>query len=246
MALANVEKPAPSRGTLLAVSIDEGSSPMSDMKRELSSILSGLEKRALIFLAERMPRAIHSDHLTILGLAGMLGAGLSFWAARVEPLALVGVVLFLALNWFGDSLDGTLARVRKQERPKYGYYVDHVVDVFGAFFLLGGLGLSGYMTPWVAVALMVVYLMVVSEIYLAAYAVGTFRIHFLRLGPTELRILFAIGTLYLMVRPVVTVLGRRALLFDVGGVCAVVGLAVTLLVSSVRNARTLYLRETLP
>jgi phosphatidylglycerophosphate synthase len=218
---------------------------MADMNRELGSILSGLEKRALVILAQRMPGAVNSDHLTILGLAGMLGAGLSFWAARTEPLALLGVVLFLALNWFGDSLDGTLARVRRKERPKYGYYVDHVVDVFGAFFLLGGLGLSGYMTPWIAAGLMVVYLMVVSEIYLAAYAVGTFRIHFLRLGPTELRILFAIGTLYLLHRPMVTVLGTRALLFDVGGVCAIAGLGVTLLFSAARNTRTLYLRETI-
>jgi phosphatidylglycerophosphate synthase len=218
---------------------------MSEIRRELGSVLSGLEKRALVFLAERMPRAVNSDHLTVVGLLGMLGAGLSFWAGKSEPLALLGVVLFLAINWFGDSLDGTLARVRNRERPKYGYYVDHVVDVFGAFFLLGGLGLSGYMTPWVAGALMVVYLMVVSEIYLAAYAVGTFRIHFLGFGPTELRILFAIGTLYLLHRPVVTVLGTRALLFDVGGICAILGLAVTLLVSAARNTRTLYLRETL-
>ena len=219
---------------------------MADMNRELSSILSGLEKRALVFIAERMPRAVNSDHLTLLGLLGMLGAGLSFWAAGAEPLALVGVVLCLILNWFGDSLDGTLARVRKHERPKYGYYVDHIADVFGAFFLLGGLGLSGYVTPWIAAGLMVVYLMVVSEIYLAAYAVGTFRIHFLRLGPTELRILFAIGSLYLIYRPVVTVFGTRALLFDVGGAFAIVGLAVTLLVSAARNTRTLYLRETIP
>ncbi len=219
---------------------------MAEIHRELGSILSGLEKRALVFLAERTPLALNSDHLTILGLAGMLGAGLSFWAAKDEPLALIAVVVFLALNWLGDSLDGTLARVRKRERPKYGYYVDHVVDVFGAFFLLGGLGLSSFMTPWIAAALMVVYLMVVSEIYLAAYAVGTFRIHFLRLGPTELRILFAIGTLYLLHRPVVTVFGTRALLFDVGGICAIGGLALTLLVSAVRNTRTLYLRETLP
>jgi archaetidylinositol phosphate synthase len=218
---------------------------MADIDRQLGSILSGLEKRALVFLAERTPSRVSSDHLTLLGLAGMLGAGLSFWAAKEEPLALVGVVFFLALNWLGDSLDGTLARVRKRERPKYGYYVDHVVDVFGAFFLLGGLGLSSYMTPWIAAALMVVYLMVVSEIYLAAYAVGTFRIHFLRLGPTELRILFAVGTLYLFHRPVVTVFGTRALLFDVGGICAIAGLAVTLLISAARNTRMLYLRETL-
>jgi hypothetical protein len=135
--------------------------------------------------------------------------------------------------------------VRNRQRPKYGYYVDHVVDVFGAFFLLGGLGLSGFMSPYVAFGLMVVYLMVVSEIYLAAYAVGSFRIHFLRLGPTELRILFAIGTLYLLYKPTVTLFGTRALLFDVGGVSAMVGLSAALLVSSVRNTRTLYRRETL-
>jgi phosphatidylglycerophosphate synthase len=214
------------------------------MTRELGSVLSGVEKRVLVFLAERMPRSIHSDHLTILGLLSMLGGGLSFWAARVEPLALVLVVFFLGLNWLGDSLDGTLARVRRCQRPKYGYYVDHVVDVFGAFFLLGGLALSGYMSPVVAGGLMVSYLMVVSEIYLAAYAVGVFRIHFLRLGPTELRILFAVGTLFLLHGAHATVFGSRHLLFDIGGVCGIAGLFVTLLVSTVRNTRILYFRET--
>jgi phosphatidylglycerophosphate synthase len=215
-----------------------------EMTRDLGSLLSGLEKRLLVWTAERMPRFINSDHLTVLGLLGMIGAGLSFWAASEEPLALVGVPVFLFVNWFGDSLDGTLARVRRNQRPKYGYYVDHVVDVFGAFFLLGGLALSSYMSTLVALGLMVVYLMVVSEIYLAAYAVGTFRIHFLRLGPTELRILFALGTLYLLYNSSAMVLGTRYLLFDVGGVCGIAGLFVTLLVSSARNTRTLYLRET--
>lgn len=221
-------------------------SESADMTRELGSILSGLEKRVLVWLAHRMPRWVNSDHLTVLGLLGMLGAGLSFWAASEEPLALLGVVGFLGLNWFGDSLDGTLARVRGHQRPRYGYYVDHVVDVFGTFFMLGGLALSSYMSLLVAAGLMVVYLMVVSEIYLAAYAVGTFRIHFLKLGPTELRILFAVGTLYLVHDPYATILGQRHLLFDIGGVCGIVGLFVTLLVSSARNTRHLYLEEPLP
>lgn len=219
-------------------------SPGGEITRDLGSVLSGVEKRLLVFLAGRMPKFINSDHLTVLGLLAMLGAGLAFWAAGEEPLALVGVVVCLGLNWFGDSLDGTLARVRNCQRPKYGYYVDHVVDVFGAFFLLGGLALSGFMSPPVAAGLMVVYLMVVAEIYLAAHAVGTFRIHFLRLGPTELRILFAIGTLYLLHNPYATVLGTKYLLFDVGGVVGIAGLFVTLLVSAARNTRTLYLRET--
>jgi phosphatidylglycerophosphate synthase len=215
-----------------------------EITRDLGSVLSGVEKQVLVFLAERMPRAIHSDHLTLLGLLSMLGAGLSFWAARFEPRALVLVVVFLGLNWLGDSLDGTLARVRRCQRPKYGYYVDHMVDVFGAFFLLAGLALSGYMSPVVACGLMVVYLMVVSEIYLAAYSVGTFRIHFLRLGPTELRILFSVGTLYLLHDAHATIFGSRQLLFDLGGVCGVAGLLAALLVATARNTRILYLRET--
>jgi archaetidylinositol phosphate synthase len=216
-----------------------------NMTRDLGSLLSGLEKRVLIWMAQRMPRWVNSDHLTVLGLVAMLGAGLSFWAASSTPLALFGVVVFVFLNWFGDSLDGTLARVRDAQRPKYGYYVDHVVDVFGAFFLIAGLGLSSYMSLPIAAALMIVYLMVAAEIYLAAYAVGTFRIHFLRLGPTELRILFGIGTLYLLHDPYVTVMGTRYLLFDFGGVCAIVGLLVALLVTVARNTHTLYLREPL-
>ncbi len=215
------------------------------MSRDLGGILSGLEKRCLVWMAQRMPKWVNSDHLTALGLLGMLGAGASFWAAGDQPLALFGVVIFLFLNWFGDSLDGTLARVRNAQRPKYGYYVDHIVEVFGAFFLIGGLGLSSFMSLPIAAALMVVYLMVASEIYLAAYAVGTFRIHFMKLGPTELRILFAMGTLYLLHNPYVTVMGTQYLLFDFGGVCAIVGLLVALLVTVARNTHTLYLREPL-
>jgi len=216
-----------------------------NMTRDLGSILSGVEKRCLVWMAQRMPKWVNSDHLTALGLLGMLGAGLSFWAATDQPLALFGVVIFLFLNWFGDSLDGTLARVRNAQRPKYGYYVDHIVDVFGTFFLIGGLGLSSFMSLPIAAALMVVYLMVASEIYLAAYAVGTFRIHFMKLGPTELRILFAIGTLYLLHNPYVTVMGTQYMLFDFGGVCAIVGLLVALLVTVAKNTHTLYLREPL-
>lgn len=136
--------------------------------------------------------------------------------------------------------------MRQHLRPKYGYYIDHVVDVFGSFFLIAGLALSGYMSPAVAAGIMVVYLMVASEIYLAAYAVGTFRIHFMKLGPTELRILFGFGVLYLLRSPYATVFGKQYLLFDVAGVCVIVALAVTMLVSVARNTLHLYLKEPLP
>lgn len=118
--------------------------------RVLSGMLTPLERRTLHWMATRLPRSVNSDHLTTLALAAMLLTGASYWLARVTPVGLLLAVAGLAINWFGDSLDGTLARVRNQQRPRYGFYVDHVVDAVGAVFLLGGLGLSGYMSPFIA------------------------------------------------------------------------------------------------
>ena len=110
--------------------------------RQHRSILAAPEKRLLVFIAQRLPRAINSDHLTALARAAMAMAGWAFAAARWDARALWIVVVALALNSFGDSLDGTLARVRHVERPRYGFYVDHVVDIAGATLLLGGLACS--------------------------------------------------------------------------------------------------------
>ena len=217
-----------------------------DATRILSSVLAPLERRVLLYLAARMPARINSDHLTILALLAMLGAGLSFWLASVNQAGLVFVVVCLALNWFGDSLDGTLARVRQHQRPRYGYYVDHVVDAFGAIFLFGGLALSGYMHPLVAMALLVAYFAMSIEVYLAAQALGEFRLTYFQMGPTELRILLAIGSLWLMVKPLVTVFGHTYRLFDVGGVVAIAGLGLTLLITVIRHTRTLYKLEPVP
>jgi len=198
-------------------------------------------------MAGRMPCWINSDHLTLLGLGAMCTAGMSYWAASRNRIALIGVVLALALNWFGDSLDGTLARVRNRQRPRYGYYVDHVIDLVGTFFLLGGLALSGYMSPLLALGLLVAFLMVEAEVYLATHVRGVFRLAFVKVGPTELRIILAIGTLYLLHKPWVTLPGvGRFLLFDVGGAVAIAGMSVTLVVSAIRNTRDLYRAETLP
>ena len=102
----------------------------------------------------------------------------------------------LTVNWFGDSLDGTLARVRDKQRPRYGFYVDHIVDSFGAIFLIGGLGLSGYMTGTIAMGVIIAYFLLAIEIYLATYTIGVFRLSFGVWGPTELRIvLFAMSAL---------------------------------------------------
>ena len=220
--------------------------PFRDATRILSSVLSPLEKRTLVWLATRMPARVNSDHLTSLALLAMLGAGLSYWLASVAPIGLVLAVFCLAVNWFGDSLDGTLARVRSHQRPRYGYYVDHVVDAFGALFLFGGLGLSGYMSPAIAFALLIAYFMASIEVYLAAHSVGKFKITQFNLGPTELRILLSIGSLVLLVHPTTVIFGQTYKLFDVGGAIGAVGLFVTMIVSSISNARTLYREEPIP
>ena len=215
--------------------------------REHKSLLADVEKRTLVWMAERMPAGVNSDHLTLLGLISMLLAGMSYWAAHWNKTALVLVVIFLATNWFGDSLDGTLARVRNQQRPRYGFYVDHVIDIFGTFFLLGGLALSGYMNTIVALGMLAAYLMVTSEVYLATHTQGVFRLAFSKFGPTELRILLAIGTLYLLRSPWVHI-GPWGpyLLFDIGGTIASAGMMVALVVSSIRNTLALYRAEPLP
>ena len=214
--------------------------------RENGSLLAVAEKRALIWMAERLPRWVGSDHLTLLGLGAMLAAGLAYWVSGSYPLALWLVVVALAVNWFGDSLDGTVARVRNQQRPMYGYYVDHVIDIVGALFLLGGLAMSGYMTPLVALGLLIGYLMLSAETYLATHACGVFRLSLLKVGPTELRILLAIGTVYLLYKPWVVVAGGLYRLFDVGGVVAIVGMALALTIAVARNTRDLYCAEPLP
>jgi phosphatidylglycerophosphate synthase len=214
--------------------------------RVISSVLAPLEQRCLSWLAQRMPRWVHADHLTALAAAAMFLAGLSYWLARVEPLALWLVVIWLAVNWFGDSLDGTIARVRNQQRPRYGFYVDHIVDCFSTLFLFSGLALSGYMSPPVAIGLLIVYLLLSAEVYLATYCLHTFRITHWGFGPTELRILLSMGNIAVFFRPTTTVFGRETLVFDVGGIIGLIGLAVTLLYSTVTNTCALYRAEPRP
>ncbi len=215
--------------------------------RENEGLLAAPERRVLHYLAERMPAWVNSDHLTLLGLLAMLMAGACYWASSVDRRALLLVVVSLAINWFGDSLDGTLARIRNRQRPRYGFYVDHVVDLVGTFFLLGGLALSGFMTPLIAMGMLAAFSMVEAEVYLATHVRGVFRMTFMKFGPTELRIVLSIGTLYLLHDPTVG-LGRagRFLLFDVGGLVAIIGMALAMVVSSVRNTRALYKAEPLP
>lgn len=206
--------------------------------------LAQAERRALHWIAHRLPDQVHSDHLTALAVAGTAIASLSFALARWFPVALVGVVAGLAVNWFGDSLDGTVARVRKQERPRYGFYVDHVLDVVGATMLMGGMAVSGVMTPLVALAVLVAYLLVSAEVFLSTAVGGEFRMSFVRMGPTELRIVIAAGALAILRWPEVEVPGLGpVLVFDLAGGVAVAGLLLALAVSAVTMSRHLYTIE---
>jgi len=224
----------------------ETSSEFRQAEREHHSMLAAMEKKALIWMAQRMPDWVTSDGLTALGFASLLGVGLSYWYARYWPAALMLVNLFLVLNWFGDSLDGTLARVRQRQRPRYGFYVDHVLDACGSVFLFAGLALSGYMSERVAVGLLVAYFLLSIEVYLATYTVGRFHLSFAAFGPTELRLLLFVGNFALLYKPMVTVAGRQFLMFDVGGAIGIVGLGIALLWSIVKHTLFLYRAETVP
>ena len=212
--------------------------------RSNSSLLATLEKRSLIWIAQRLPAWVNSDHLTILGFLSLAVTGILYWQARASRAFLAAAILFLALNWFGDSLDGTLARVRNRQRPRYGFYIDHVSDAVGSFFLMSGLAFSGYMTPAVAYAFLIVYLLLSIEIYLATYTIGTFHLSFWSFGPTELRILLAIGTVVAIWQPYATLPGHTFLLFDVGFGAGTVALAAILPQAVYAHTRALYKLET--
>jgi archaetidylinositol phosphate synthase len=217
--------------------------PTGKMRRIQESWVAAHEKRALLWLAKRTPPWIGPDHLTALGLVAQFGAGVCYALASRNKYALLGVIGCLALNWLGDSLDGTLARVRQQLRPRYGFYVDHMVDSFGALALMGGLAVSGYMHPWIAIGLLVGFLMLSIQSYLATYVLGEFRLSFWRFGPTELRILLAVGNLVLFWKPRVHLLGGDYRLFDVGGAIGLAGMAVIVVFFTLQNTLRLYREE---
>jgi phosphatidylglycerophosphate synthase len=213
------------------------------LKRLQESILAKYERQVLFYLAARLPQFITPDKLSLLGLLAMLLAGVAYYASRNNSAYLHVVNLGLLLNWFGDSLDGTLARYRNRQRPRYGYYVDHMIDTVGMAALMIGLVASGYMSERVASILLVVYFMLAINSYLAAYSLGVFSISFAKFSPTELRILLAIGNLVLIYHPHATIAGHKYLLYDVGGVIASIGMGVILAVTTIQNIITLYRQE---
>jgi archaetidylinositol phosphate synthase len=236
---------APFSGKLAEVPEQKKQIPFRDALRLQESFTAAAERRALAWLAARLPPRVNSDHLTLLGFVAMFLAGASYALARTHRVGLLLVIVCLALNWFGDSLDGTLARLRNRQRPRYGFYVDHMIDTFGGFFLMSGLALSGLVDWRIATGMFVAFLMLSVQSYLAAYALGQFQLSFAKFGPTEIRILLAAGNLALWLRPDVRAFGSPYRLFDAGGIIAIAGMAVMLVASTVSNAVKLYRTETL-
>jgi archaetidylinositol phosphate synthase len=212
----------------------------AESRRELAGITYPLERRVLAWMAARVPGAIGPDHLTALGLLAFAGAGVAY-ALAPRSLAWLHVVnACLFLNWLGDSMDGTLARYRQRLRPRYGFYVDHVVDAFGALFVLAGLAVSHLMSPLLALALLASYLLLSVNIALAAATRGVFKISYGPFGGTELRIVLAVANLAVMAWPRVGVLGRSLLAFDVLAAAAILVVTVVTVRSAVQNTAFLY------
>lgn len=206
------------------------------------SMLAGAEKRCLIWMAERLPPWINSDHLTMIGFVAQLLTGFSYAIAKWDRLWLIVAGGFLLLNWFGDSMDGTLARVRQKQRPRYGFYVDHMLDSIGAVALMAGLAVSGFMSAWIAAGLLVAFLLLSIQSYLATYTLGEFRMSFWSFGPTELRLLLIVGNLALFRWP--KVLGGYRL-FDIGGAVGIAGMCAMVVWFTAGSIARLYSEERL-
>jgi len=220
--------------------------PFQDAKRVHGALSAGLEKRLLVWMAERTPAWIGPDSLTLLGFLGQLMAGVSYAMARYHRYWLVIGIGFLALNWLGDSLDGTLARVRRRQRPRYGFYVDHIVDIFGSIALMSGLACSGLLHWQTAIAMLVAFLLLASESYLATYTLSSFELSQGMFGPTEIRLLLIAGNLALLRSPYATLFGHRFLLFDIGGAIAAAGMFTMAIRVTARHTAQLYRAEPLP
>ena len=222
------------------------SNEFQQAERTHQSLLASSEKRVLLWLATRMPACINSDHLTTLGFVSLIGVGAGYWYASRHLTGLLIATVFFILNWLGVSLDGTLARVRNRQRPRYGFYLDHVLDACGSVCIFAGLALSGYMSERVAVGLLVAYFLLSIEVYLATYTVGKFNLSFAFFSPTELRLLLIAGNIALLSKPWVMLGGHQYLFFDVGGVIGIAGISFAFVWSLVKHAAYLYNVERLP
>ena len=223
-----------------------GSLGFRDATRIQQSITASVERKILLWLARRTPERVSPDHLTALGFVAQLLAAASYAWARWNKWGLVLAAIFIGVNWLGDSLDGTLARYRGRLRPRYGFYLDHMIDSFGAVALMSGLAASGYIHWQVSAGMLVAFLMLSIETYLTAYTLSDFRLSHGFFGPTEIRILLIAGSLAVLFSPRVRIFGLELLLFDAGGLVATIVMMGMVIAAATRHTVQLYQKEGLP
>jgi archaetidylinositol phosphate synthase len=221
------------------VSTDQGAEGKHERTYEF--VLARWEKRVLPKLAAALPEWVVPDHLTVLGLLASTVLAASYLLSNPSIHWLWLANAALVVNWYGDSLDGTLARYRKIERPRYGYYLDHLTDAYSTLAVGVGLGLSPFMLLSVGLSISIVYLVMSINVYLETHVFGRFNLGYGRFGPTEARvILMLLNTMAVLWGSLpFTVLGVGATLFDVVGLAAVGGMLTLLLFRIGKNLKTL-------
>jgi phosphatidylglycerophosphate synthase len=189
---------------------------------------------------DRPPAAV-PDHLTALGVAAAMGIAVAYALSSRDPVWLWAASGLLVVHWLGDSLDGTLARVRRSERPRYGYYLDHLVDAVATAVIGIGLGLSPYMLLATGLVVVIAYLVLSINTYLETNTIGVFSLGYGRLGPSEARLgLIAVNTLLALgIVPMVSVYGLGVSVLDLAVLAVAAAMLGGLALRAVRNLRAL-------
>jgi archaetidylinositol phosphate synthase len=209
--------------------------------REKTFLLARPEGRVLEWIARRLPAWVMPDHLTALGVLAAIGIAAAYALSNRDPIWLWAASGLLVVHWLGDSLDGTLARVRRSERPRYGYYLDHLVDAIATALIGIGLGLSPYMLLATGLVIVIAYLVLSINTYLETNTLGVFSLGYGRLGPTEARLgLVAINTLLALgVLPAISALGLGVTVLDVAVLASAALMLGALFARAFRNLREL-------
>ena len=235
--------------------MEENNKPVKKSERIQTSILNAAEKKALVWMGQRMPKWVSSDMMTVLGMLGAVVIAVGYFLSGQNINYLWLASFGFVLNWLGDSLDGTIARVRNQQRPKYGFFIDHTVDVVNEALMFVGMGLSPLMSFDIALMVLAAYLMLSVYVYISAHLKGEFRLTYAKMGPTELRILAVImNTLFIFIKPLRDFsVSMRFLqhdmslsVLDIAGIIVLIALLAAYFVSILHDANQYAKEEPLP
>lgn len=228
-------QPVPSPGSSPAP--EPALSERDDTQRQATFVLTRFERWVLPRIAAALPPWVMPDHLTGVGIFGATLIAFSYFATRWTPAWLWIANLGLVIHWLGDSLDGTLARVRRHERPRYGFYIDHLTDAYSTTAIGLGLGFSPYMLLSVSLGIVIAYLVLSINVYLETHVFKVFRYGYGFVGPTEARLLlFGLNLVALVIGPLdFGIKGVEMTVFDVFGTAAALGMIGLLVKRAWRN-----------